>query len=144
MLLVTVLLGGCRGASDRKAARDAIEGDIAEQLAPLQEDVDAASTQSDFDALTDELRSQLRRLEPPDGVKAVTLGSAGWSEFSEGTDERRYVGNAVIIIPDEPAQNEPYCLGVTVDNLDGVVFSPGGNASVAEGCTNLERAPIQS
>lgn len=109
-----------------------MEGAIAEAVSPLREKVgeDAA----DREALGADLTDLVNDMPPPKGTKEVIALSGPWSTDEPGN---RNVGVATVVIPDQPRDNKPYCLGVIVDDTRGVLFSTTDEATVENRCAGL-------
>ena len=110
---------------------------IAETLRPLQKTLAEADTGEEYFAAGDELRALIKEVEPPAGVRAIIVQGGNWGASSDDPSASVSVGTPVVVIPEEPRSNPSYCLGVTVDSEQGVIFTTNGKATLENSCDGI-------
>lgn len=135
-------LGGCDLVRDvQNAPKDEVQQAIAETVRPLQETLASADSAEEHFAAGDELRSLIKQVEPPAGVRAIIVQGGNWGASSDDPSAAISVGTPVVVIPEEPRSNPSYCLGVTVDSEAGVIFTTSGKATLENSCDGIEAPP---
>ena len=139
LLLIATALCGCGFLDDIRQApnEDPVRLAVADAVAPMREDVEAQRGPRDHERLVEQLKHRIQDRARPPGIKTILPTGSAWG--SRG--ERSNVGAAFMVIPENPRENEPYCLGVTVDTQDGVVFTTSDKATMHNDCEGIE-APV--
>ena len=138
-MLFALVVSACSPGSGegREVARAAVEDSIETHVEPLQSEVDGLIGPETIIPLQDKLRSSLTEVDAPDGVRQLRPTGEPWGQADETENGDRYVGTGVLVLRDDPG-TEAFCVGVTLDNDEGVVFTRNIDATAENECAGLD------